>query len=95
MPLTMSGPRVHVCQLMESSVFIDHPSVRNVSQEDVFENGNWKRQVVVDTTLILDASGPDYDTAAVNQLQEKVVEFMKEHAALVDSVVLRHRAEFG
>lgn len=70
---------------------INHPSVTNVGQEDVFEGGQWKRQVVVETDLILDGSDHRYDAAEVGKLQEKVVDFMKSYPSLVDTVVVRQQ----
>lgn len=72
---------------------VDHPSVSNVHQQDVFEGGVWKRQMVVETTLSLDASGPEYDADEVGKLQIAVVDYMRAYPASIDSVLVRTKAD--
>ena len=76
-------------------MIIAHPSVLNVGQEDVFEDGAWRRQMIVETSLPVDASGPDYNADEVTKLQEAVVDFMKTYPSLIDSVVVRYRDPYS
>ena len=51
--------------------------------------------MVVETSLPVDASGPDYNAGEVAKLQEAVVDFMKAYPSLIDSVVVRYRDPHG
>jgi hypothetical protein len=70
---------------------IDHPSVMHTRRETIYEDGDWKSVLVVETGLQIDPDRPDYDAKEVERLQYAIVEFMKAHVSVVDAVYLRSK----
>lgn len=68
---------------------IEHPGVKTVWFQNVFESGEWNRQVVVETSLSLDSRHRKYDATEVARLEQVVEAFMKAHPGLFDTVIVR------
>jgi hypothetical protein len=68
---------------------IDHPSVKTVWFQNVFESAKWSRQVVVETSLVLDVSYRKFDATEFARLEQAVEAFMKVNSALFDTAIVR------
>jgi len=70
---------------------INHPSVMHAKREWVYERGDWKSVLVVETSLQINPTSPDYDPVQEAALQSAIVAFMEAHPSLVDSVYVQSR----
>lgn len=68
---------------------VDHPSVKSIWFQAVFDDAMWRRQVVVETSLILDASHRNYNAPEVANLEQVIESFMKAHPFSIHSAILR------
>lgn len=68
-----------------------HPSVIGTRKEMIYEDGQWKSVLVVETGLQIDPARPDYDANQEGALQTAIVDFMKAHPNLIDAVYVRSR----
>jgi hypothetical protein len=70
-------------------MIINHPSVKTIWFQNVLESAKWNRQVVVETSLALDASHRKYDATEVATLEQVVEAFMKANSSLFDTAIVR------
>jgi hypothetical protein len=68
---------------------IDYPRIQAIWFQRVFQSGTWSRQVVVETSLVLDSAHRKYDAAEVAKLGQAVEVFMRAISSSLHTAIIR------